>query len=93
MSELGQQVTFTRIVKKEKNGRNTKPQTIDLKNIQTGIVVGLRYVYDARMESNAIFPYLTNRQTVLLVATSLHRTYKVFPCDAVSANSAAPMQT
>lgn len=79
--KLGTEVTFNRVIKREQFGRQTKPVPVQLPETLEGIIVGIRAVYDAFRDDDSIEPALSNRQTVFLVATSLHRTYKVFFSD------------
>ncbi len=77
--QLGQWVEFQHIVVKDRQGAGSSVRTKGLAKPKAGIVMGVRPVYDAQPGSP---PQLSNRRMVLLVATSLHTCYRVFPADA-----------
>jgi hypothetical protein len=77
--QLGDQVEFEMIVVKEQMATGSRPITHMLGQARRGTVIGERQVYDVAWGSP---PILTNRRTVLLVAVSMHRCYRVFPSDA-----------
>jgi len=84
--QLGTWVEFETIVVKQPTARGSQPATATLGRARRGMVVGERPVYDVEAGSP---PALSNRRTVLLVAVSLHRCYRVFPGDA---RPAAPQE-
>ena len=77
--QLGDQVEFEQIVIKEQMATGSRPITHPIGRARRGTVIGERQVYDVAVGSP---PVLTNRRTVLLVAVSMYRCYRVFPLDA-----------
>jgi hypothetical protein len=76
--QLGAWVEFDQIVVRTKTAQGSQPAVQSLGRTRRGVVIGARQVYDVEIGSP---PVLTNPQTVLLVAVSLHRRYRVFPSD------------
>src|SRR5262245_8572580 len=85
--QLGDHVEFETIVIKEQLPTGSRPIAQALGQVRRGTVIGERQVYDVAMGSP---PVLTNRRTVLLVAVSMHRCYRVFPSDARLAAAPTP---
>lgn len=85
--QLGEWIEFDTIVIKEQTASGSQPVTTALNRKRRGMVIGSRLVYD--VEAGAP-PTLSNGQTVLLVAVSLHRCYRVFPTDARPATAPTP---
>jgi hypothetical protein len=85
--QLGDWVEFDTIVIKEATLNGSHPATQSIGRARIGQVVGERYVYDVQAGAP---PTLSNRQAVLLVAVSLHRTYRVFPADARTTAAPTP---
>jgi hypothetical protein len=77
--ELGAWVEFEQIVTKQPTSAGSQPTTQRLGRTRRGMVVGMRHVYDV---TTANPPVLANPREVLLVAVSLHRSYRVYPGDA-----------
>ncbi len=75
---LGDQVEFDTIVIKEQTPAGSRPVPRSIGRARRGMVVGERQVYDV---ANGTPPQLSNRRTALLVAVSMHRSYRVFPTD------------
>jgi hypothetical protein len=85
--QLGDQVEFEMVVVKEQTATGSRPVTHALVQARRGTVIGERQVYDVATDSP---PVLTNRRTVLLVAVSMYRCYRVFPSDARLVAAASP---
>lgn len=77
--QLGEWVEFQVIVGKQATGNGSVPVCQPLRRPRKGMIIGMRHVYDVTAGSP---PQLDNPQPVLIVAVSLHRTYRVFPQDA-----------
>jgi hypothetical protein len=75
---LGDQVEFDTIVIKEQTPGGSRPIAQSIGRARRGMVVGERQVYDVVAGAP---PMLSNRRTALLVAVSMHRSYRVFPID------------
>src|SRR5262245_34917505 len=76
---IGDWVEFQTIVVKRPHASGSSPATHTLARKRRGRVIGERRVYDVAMGTP---PQLTNPRRVLLVAVSLHRSYRVYPADA-----------
>lgn len=75
---VGDWVTFQTVVVKQRYATGSSPATHTLARTRRGMVIGEQQVYDAMV---GMPPVLTNRRRVLLVAVSLHRSYRVYPSD------------
>ena len=80
--KLGQWIEFDAVIVREATAQGSQVRTQPLANPKRGMIIGIRPVYDAR---GNFPPTLSNRRDVLLVATSLHTCYRVFPGDATLA--------
>lgn len=76
--QLGQCVTFQWVVGQRANAQG-KPVRQKLTKLRTGTVIAMRKVYDR--VPGSVPPVLTNPRDVYLVATSLHRHYRVYEND------------
>jgi hypothetical protein len=74
-------------VVKEATASGSQPATQKLGRVRRGMVIGERQVYDV---ASGDPPTLSNPRTVLLVAVSLHRSYRVFPGDATATTPPRP---
>jgi hypothetical protein len=77
--QLGEWVEFQVIVGKQATSKGSVPMCQPIRRARKGMVVGMRNVYEVTVGSP---PQLDNPQPVLIVAVSLHRTYRVYPQDA-----------
>jgi hypothetical protein len=77
--QLGDWVEFESIVGKEVTAAGMRPVAQTLPQPRRGIIVGSRQVYEVLPGSP---PTLRNPVTVLLIAVSIGRCYRVFPQDA-----------
>jgi hypothetical protein len=85
--QLGAWVEFDQIVVRTKTAQGSQPAVQSLGRTRRGVVIGMRQVYEVEAGSP---PLLTNPQTVLLIAVSLHRRYRVFPADLRPAAAPQP---
>lgn len=85
--ELGEWIEFEVIVRQERTATGSRPQTQALRRARRGMVVGRRQVCEVDAGTP---PVLGQRQSVLLVAVSLNRCYRVFPADARPATPPTP---
>jgi hypothetical protein len=76
--KLGDWVEFELIVRKTTTTHGVQPVAQPLPQPRRGVIVGSRQVYDVQPGSP---PALSNPRTVLLVAVSIGRCYRVFPQD------------
>lgn len=76
--KLGDWVEFELIVRKITTSHGVQPVAQPLPQPRRGVIVGSRQVYDVQPGSP---PALSNPRTVLLVAVSIGRCYRVFPQD------------
>ena len=83
--QLGEWVEFQVVVGKQVTHNGSVPVCQPMRRSRKGIIVRMRNVYEVTAGSP---PQLDNPQPVLVVAVSLHRTYRVYPQDAQPA--AAP---
>jgi hypothetical protein len=81
---LGDWVEFGAVVTKQQTTSGSQPATRQLRRTRRGVVIGVGVVYRSEAGSP---PTLCERRTVLLVAVSLHRVYRVFPADAAATNA------
>ena len=77
--QLGEWVEFQVIVGKQATSNGSVPMCQPIRRARKGMIVGMRNVYEVTLGSP---PQLDNPQPVLIVAVSLHRTYRVYPQDA-----------
>ena len=77
--QLGEWVEFQVIVGKQATSNGSVPMCQPIRRARKGMIVGMRNVYEVTIGSP---PQLDNPQPVLIVAVSLHRTYRVYPQDA-----------
>jgi hypothetical protein len=85
--QLGEWVEFQVIVGKQATSNGSVPICQPIRRPRKGMVVGMRNVYEVTVGSP---PQLDNPQPVLIVAVSLHRTYRVYPQDAQPVAAPAP---
>jgi hypothetical protein len=76
--QVGDWVEFQTVVIKRRHASGSVPATQMFAHKRRGMVIGERHVYDATADMP---PALSNPQRVLLVAVSLHRSYRVYPSD------------
>jgi hypothetical protein len=85
--QLGEWVEFQVIVGKQATNNGSVPICQPIRRPRQGMIVGMRNVYEVTVGSP---PQLDNPQPVLIVAVSLHRTYRVYPQDAQPVAPPAP---
>jgi hypothetical protein len=76
--QVGDWVEFQTVVVKRRHAGGSVPATQAFTHTRCGMVIGERHVYDATADTP---PTLSNPRRVLLVAVSLHRSYRVYPSD------------
>jgi hypothetical protein len=76
--QVGDWVEFQTVVVKRRHAAGSAPTTQSFAHKRRGMVIGERHVYDATADTP---PTLSNPRRVLLVAVSLHRSYRVYPSD------------
>jgi hypothetical protein len=82
--QIGDWVEFQDVVVKQVHAGGSSPTTHTFARKRRGMVIGERRVYDV---ATGTPPLLTNPRRVLLVAISLHRSYRVFEADAQPATA------
>ncbi|HYF64255.1 MAG TPA: hypothetical protein VD886_15645 [Herpetosiphonaceae bacterium] len=85
--QLGEWVEFQMVVGKQATGAGSVPVCQPLRRARKGMIVGMRNVYDVTAGSP---PQLDNPRPVLIVAVSLHRSYRVYPQDATVVAAPSP---
>lgn len=76
---LGQWIRFKYVVARQRT-EDGKPMRQNMGRIRTGMIIGRRFVYD---QTGTNPPTLSNPQPVLVIAVSLHRSYRVLIDDVI----------